>query len=229
MPDILTVIPARSGSKSLPHKNIKLLEGKPLLAYSIEYAKRCALVSKTVVSTDSEEYADIARQYGASVPFLRPPEYARDSSTDFEFMKHAFDFHRSHNEHYDLLVLLRPTSPLRPKGLIERGLSILCENPSATSVRSVAPVTEHPYRVWSKRKDGSIEGFVSHEKEPYNLPRQKLPELLFQTGDIEIVRASTLLTGSVSGDNVYPLIIAHDDMVDIDSESDFKEAKRRML
>lgn len=216
MPKILAVIPARSGSKSLPHKNIKNLNGKPLLAYSIEYANQSSLISKTIVSTDNEDYAKIAVEYGASVPFLRPPEYSRDDSPDYEFMKHALEYYLDHGESFDLLILLRPTSPVRPPGLIERGVKIILADPIATSVRSVAPVTEHPYRIWSKKEDGSIEGFVPFVKEPYNLPRQKLPPLLFQTGDIEIVKASTLLSGSVSGNKVLPLIIEHGEMVDID-------------
>ncbi len=226
---ILAVIPARSGSKSLPDKNIRSLKGKPLLAYSIEYANRCPLISNTIVSTDSELYAQIARNWGASVPFLRPQNIAEDDSQDYGFMRHALDFFIEHKDYYDFLALIRPTSPLRPANLIEKSIEILTNNPAATSVRTVAPVKEHPYRVWSIAEDGSMTGFVESKREPFNMPRQKLPNLYFQTGDLEMVRASTLLSGSVSGENVFPLVVSHDDMVDIDSLSDFHQAEKKLI
>lgn len=229
MPKVLAVIPARSGSKSLPDKNIRSLKGKPLLAHSIEYANRCPLITKTIVSTDSELYAQIAMSWGASVPFLRPKNIAEDDSQDYGFMRHALDFFIEHKDYYDFLALIRPTSPLRPANLIEKSIEILTNNPAATSVRTVAPVKEHPYRVWSIAEDGSMKGFVESGREPFNLPRQKLPNLYFQTGDLEMVRASTLLSGSVSGENVFPLVVSHDDMVDIDSISDFLQAEKKLI
>ena len=228
MPKVLAVIPARSGSKSLPDKNIRSLKGKPLLAYSIEYANRCPLITKTIVSTDSELYAEAARHWGASVPFLRPKNIAEDDSQDYGFMRHALDFFIEHKDYNAFLALIRPTSPLRPANLIEKSIEILTNNPAATSVRTIAPVKENPYLVWSVAEDGSMKGFVESEKEAFNLPRQKLPNLYFQTGDLEMVRASTLLSGSVSGGNVFPLVISHDEMVDIDSVSDFNQAERKL-
>jgi N-acylneuraminate cytidylyltransferase len=229
MSKILAVIPARAGSKSLPNKNIKLLNDKPLLAYSIKYATDCKLISKTIVSTDSSKYAQVAKNYGASVPFLRPEKFAKDVSQDYDFMRHALDFYHQSGVFYDILILLRPTSPLRPEGLIERGLELLENNPQATSIRSVTQVKEHPWRTWKENSDGSITGLVNEQTEPYNLPRQQLPNIYFQTGDIELVRASTLLAGSVTGNNVYPLIINHEQMIDIDTPDDFKLATKKIL
>ncbi|MDO6709372.1 acylneuraminate cytidylyltransferase family protein [Aliiglaciecola sp. 2_MG-2023] len=228
MTKLLVVIPARSGSKSLPNKNIRLLNGKPLIAHSIEYATSSAIVNKTIISTDSQNYADIAMQFGAEVPFIRPAEYSLDTSQDYEFMRHALDFFKAKNEHYDYLALLRPTSPLRPPKLLEKALEILKKIPSASAVRTVAQVKEHPYRVWRPKDDGSIEGFVDQQHEPYNLPRQQLPLLYFQTGDLEMVRSSTLLAGSVSGNEVYPLVLKHDQMIDIDSDADFNIAEDKI-
>jgi len=223
---IITIIPARGGSKSLPKKNILSLNGKPLLCYSIDYSLRSQLVTSTVVSTDSQEIADIAKSSGASVPFLRPGKYARDDTRDYPVIRHALDFFEGQGQIFDLYVLLRPTSPLRPSGLIEKALEILEDNIDATSVRSMARIKEHPYRVWRQNDDKSVCGFIETEVEPYNIPRQELPELFFQTGDIEVIRRETIINGSISGEYVYPLIIDHEDMIDIDSQSDFDRAEK---
>jgi len=223
---IITIIPARGGSKSLPKKHILSLNGKPLLCYSVDYSLRSQLVTSTVVSTDSQEIADIAKSSGASVPFLRPGEYARDDTRDYPVIRHALDFFEGQGQIFDLYVLLRPTSPLRPSGLIEKALEILEDNVDATSVRSMARIKEHPYRAWKQDDDGSVYGFIEAEVEPYNIPRQELPELLFQTGDIEVIRRETIINGSISGEYVYPLIIDHEDMIDIDSQSDFDRAEK---
>ncbi|WP_162785831.1 cytidylyltransferase domain-containing protein [Polynucleobacter necessarius] len=228
MVKIVVVIPARSGSKSLPNKNILPLHGKPLLCYSVAYALGCKAVDKIVVSTDSEHIASIAKECGAETPFLRPGEYSQDSTRDYPVMKHALEFFEDIDEIYDIYVLLRPTSPIRPSGLIERTIKILEKNPSASSVRSVAKIKEHPYRAWYKENDGSMRGFVEDVHEAYNIPRQELPDVYFQTGDIEAIRRVTLLDGSISGSNVYPLIIKHDEMVDIDHINDFKNAEEKL-
>ncbi len=223
---IITIIPARGGSKSLPKKNILLLNGKPLLSHSIDYSLKSKLVSSTVVSTDMTEIADIAKQSGASVPFLRPNELARDDTRDYPVIRHALDFFESQGHIFDFYILLRPTSPLRPPGLIEEAFEIFKNNIKASSVRSMAKIKEHPYRAWKQDTDGSVSGFIETKPEPYNIPRQELPELFFQTGDIEVVRRETILSGSISGDSVYPLIIKHEDMIDIDSKSDLDRAEK---
>ncbi|WP_130470849.1 cytidylyltransferase domain-containing protein [Candidatus Magnetaquicoccus inordinatus] len=226
--NIYTVIPARGGSKSIPMKNIRPLHGKPLLHYSIHYSLSCPLVKQTIVSTDSPQIAEIAQQEGAQVPFLRPAHLAEDLTQDFPVFQHALhELEKIYQEQIDLLVLLRPTSPLRPPGLIEQAVALLQQHPQATSVRSVAPTKEHPYRQW--QEDGPfIRGVEEQVWEPYNLPRQLLPTRYFQTGDLEMVRRETLLAGSISGARVLPLIIAHEQMVDIDHESDLQNAERRI-
>lgn len=222
---ILTVVPARCGSKSLPNKNILLLNGEPLLCHSISYSLKSKVVSATIVSTDSQEIANIAKKCGAAVPFIRPKEFAMDDTRDYPVLRHALDFFEAQGDIFDIYILLRPTSPLRPSGLIEKAIDILIKNPSATAIRSVAKVEEHPYRSWRQNQDGSISGFVTNEVEPYNIPRQELPILYFQTGDIEAIRRETLIEGSISGSSVYPLVIKHDEMIDIDNESDFNRAE----
>lgn len=228
MVKIVVIIPARGGSKSLPNKNILPLNGKPLLCYSVAYALGCKSVDKVVVSTDSEHIASIAKECGAETPFLRPAEYSQDNTRDYLVMRHALEFFDDIDEIYDLYILLRPTSPIRPSGLIERAIKILENNPSASSVRSVAKIKEHPYRAWCIESTGRMRGCAEGVEEPYNIPRQELPKTYFQTGDIEAIRRETLLNGSVSGGNVYPLIIEHDEMVDIDHINDFKNAEEKL-
>lgn len=225
--NIVTVIPARGGSKSIKLKNIQELNGKPLLQYSVEYSLKCPLISKTIVSTDSELIAEVARKAGAEVPFIRPSELAEDLTQDFPVLRHALEeLEEQYGKVIDVIVLLRPTSPLRPAGLIERAIGLLVKYPDATSVRAVVPASEHPYRVW--KKDGNfITGFIESVPESYNLPRQLLPEAYFQSGDIEVVRRSTLLSGSVSGEKVLPLILDFDQMVDIDDPADLLEAEKK--
>ena len=222
--NINTVIPARGGSKSIPKKNIKILHGKPLIQYSIEYSLKCSIVANTIVSTDSEEIAEIARNCGAKVPFIRPEELAHDDTPDYPVIRHALDTLEDENdEKIDVIVLLRPTSPLRPPGLIEQGMELLMHLPEATSVRSITISKEHPYRQWMISGE-YLAGYEKEVSEPYNLPRQKLPEVYFQTGDLEIVRRNTLISGSISGNKIVPLVIKHSEMLDIDDPADLKKA-----
>ncbi|OGY46849.1 MAG: hypothetical protein A2840_02725 [Candidatus Buchananbacteria bacterium RIFCSPHIGHO2_01_FULL_47_11b] len=225
--NVYTVIPARAGSKSIPKKNIRLLNGKPLIQYSIDYSLRCPLIARTIVSTDSEEIATIARAGGALVPFIRPNQYAQDDTPDYPVMRHALEaLEKEYKETIDVIVLLRPTSPFRPAGLIEQSLKLFEQFPEATSIRAMARAKQHPYRQW-KRNGDYVVGYEQAVKEPYNIPRQQLPEVFFQTGDIELVRRETLLGGSVSGDKVLPLEINQRDVVDIDSLSDWEAAERK--
>ncbi len=225
---VIVIIPARSGSKSLPKKNVLPLNGKPMLCYSVSYGINCNAVDKVVVSTDSEEFAEVAKGCGAEVPFIRPAELAEDNTRDYPVMRHAMDYFESIGEVYDVYILLRPTSPLRPQGLIEKAIDIMIKNPTASSVRTVAKIKEHPYRAWNIKEDGSMSGFVADVEESYNIPRQELPEVYFQTGDLEAVRRETLLNGSVSGDNIFPLVIDYEDMVDIDHKNDLNKAEARL-
>ena len=226
--NVYTVIPARGGSKSIPKKNIRPLRGKPLIQYSIEYSLKCPLIAHTVVSTDSEEIAEVAQNCGAEVPFLRPVELAQDDTPDYPVMRHALDtLEDLYNEQIDAIVLLRPTSPLRPPGLIERGVALLQRFPEASSVRSVTPSEQHPFRQWRIVGDYMV-GYETKVFEPYNLPRQQLPPVYFQTGDLEIVRRQTLLGGSISGNHILPLVIEPEEMGDIDHEPDWQEAEQRL-
>lgn len=224
----VVIIPARGGSKSIPRKNIQLINGRPMINFSIEYALNSFPSGNVIVSTDCPEIAEVARGAGAYVPFLRPKSLATDEAQDYGFMRHALDFLESKGRVYEYFVLLRPTSPLRSSGLIEKAVEIMDGHLSATSARTVASCGEHPYRMWLRNEAGQIEGMVKDEVEPYNIPRQHLPEILFQTGDLEIVRRSTLLAGSVSGDCVFPIEISHEQMVDIDTWDDLARVEAKV-
>jgi N-acylneuraminate cytidylyltransferase len=225
MNDLLVVIPARSGSKGLPDKNIRIFRDKPLLAHSIEYGRQSVPGQQIFVSTDSEEYRLIAEINGAVVPELRPAILAQDNSKDYEFMSHAMElFDSIRPGRYKYYCLLRPTSPNRPAGLIEEGYRLLKTVPGASSVRSVIKASEHPYRCWTLDEE-IIQPFVQGIHEPGNVPRQELPEVYFQSGHIEIVSRETLLGSSVSGSRVVPLLIDGDWNCDIDYEDDFLKAQ----
>lgn len=225
---ICTVIPARGGSKSIPKKNIQSLHGKPLIEYSIKYSLKCPLVAHTVVSTDSEEIAEIARNCGAEVPFIRPGDLAQDDTQDYPVFRHALNtLEELYNEQINVIVLLRPTSPLRPPGLIEKGIALLKRFPEASSVRSVTPSSEHPFRQWKMMGEYMV-GYETEVFEAYNVPRQQLPSVYFQTGDLEIIRRQTLLDGSISGERILPLIIKPEEMVDIDNMSDWHKAEEQL-
>ena len=222
---ILVVIPARSKSKSIKNKNIRIVKNKPLLYYSIKYALKSKIVSKIIVSTDSLKYCNIAKQYGAEAPFLRPKKFAQDKSRDFEVINHALrKAEVLYNMKFSYVVLLRPTSPFRAKNLIEQSIKLLEENKKSTSVRSVIKTNYHPFRHWVK-KNKYIYSPFKNLIEPYNIPRQELPMYYFQTGEIETIKRSTIFNGSISGKFVLPIIIRNYS-IDIDSYSDLKNASK---
>ncbi len=147
--EVLAVIPARGGSKSIPRKNILPFAGHPLLAYSIAAALQSDLVTRTIVSTDDEEIAAVARQYGAEVPFLRPAEHAQDATPDLPVFVHAVEWFRE-TEGYlpEMVVQLRPTTPVRPPGCVDDGIKVLRARPDADSLRAVVPSGQNPHKMW---------------------------------------------------------------------------------
>jgi CMP-N,N'-diacetyllegionaminic acid synthase len=227
---VLWIIPARSGSKWVIRKNIRDFCGKPLIAWSIEETKKTKLIDKVIVSTDSSEIAEIARDFGAEVPFLRPKEISTDTSTDIEFIQHALDWLKQ-NENYvpDIILRLPPTSPLRTYKHIEQGINLLVQNPSYDSVRPITESSKHPYKMWTI-KDGLLEPFLKEEftwiKEAYNMPRQIFPEVFVQTGAMDVIRINTILKNrSTSWKDIGFFRMESEDAVNIDSEVDFKFAE----
>lgn len=142
---VIAIVPARAGSKGLPGKNIKMLCGKPLIAWSIERALASKYVDEVVLTTDSDEIAEIGKAYGASVPFIRPHELATDTATTFEVVKHTLEHFSSMNRHYDFVVLLEPTSPLREKDDVDEMLDqFVAQEERFDAIVSLGEVHEHP-------------------------------------------------------------------------------------
>lgn len=222
-PEILTIIPARGGSKGIPRKNIRNFAGSPLIAWSIAAAQQSEFVTRTIVSTDDEEIAAVARSFGAETPFLRPAEFAQDQTTDLPVFEHALQWLAEHeNYHPEVVVQLRPTSPIRPRDCVDGAIKILLAHPDADCVRGVVPAGQNPHKMW--RLPGGenapmknlldVEGIV----EPYNSPRQILPPIYWQTGHIDVIRASSILKKkSMSGGKIYPLVIDPRYSVDLDN------------
>ena len=218
-PEILAVIPARGGSQSIPRKNIRQMGGHPLLAWSIAAAHDASLVRRTVVSTDDGEIAAFARSYGAEVPFIRPAELAQNDTRDFPVFRHAIDW-LAENEGYHpaIVVQLRPTSPLRPPGLVDDAIRLLLSSESADSVRTVTHPSQNPYKMWTL-SGGLLKPLLASElNEPYNAPRQHLPVTYWQTGHIDVFRTRTLLEkSSLTGDRILPIAVDSRYAIDIDT------------
>lgn len=225
---VLAIIPCRSGSKGIPHKNIQPFLGKPLMAHSIECALASRVVTRTVVSTDDPEYAKIARQYGAEVPFLRPVEIAGDLSTDLEVFLHALNWYRE-NEGFlpEICLHLRPTYPVRNVEDVDNILKILMDHPEIDSVRSVVRSPETPYKMWFLGEGNLLSPVIRLEREEsYNLPRQLLPSVYLQNACIDAVRTKVILNKrSMTGDAIYGYVMDH--LYDIDTMAHLEDLRRQ--
>lgn len=230
--EVLVIIPARGGSKSIPRKNVKLLNGFPLIAYSIAAGLKAKLVNRVIVSTDYEEIANVALKFGAEVPFKRPAKYAEDLTPDLPVFVHALKWLKDHeNYNPDVVVHLRPTSPVRPLNMVDEAVKSLLTHTDATCVRAVVTANENPYKMWRiKNTDSRMENLLNIKgiAEPYNAPRQALPQVYWQTGHIDAIRPDAILKGSMSGKSIYPLIIDSRFTVDIDTREDWKRAELQM-
>ncbi len=224
-PEVLAIIQARGGSKGIPRKNLADVVGHPLIAYSIASARSASSISRLIVSTDDEEIAEVARQYGAEVPFIRPKNLATDGARDYPLFEHALRW-LWENEGYkpDIIVQLRPTSPLRPRNLIDDAVRLLCEDSKTDSVRSVTQPSQNPYKMWKIDGNGYLTSLIeSTLKEPYNMPRQELPTTYWQTGHIDTIRYETITAKhSLTGDVVKPIFVDHKYCIDIDNPRDLE-------
>ncbi len=230
-PEVLALIPARGGSKGIPRKNIRDFAGAPLIAWSIAAALRAEAVTRVIVSTDDEEIAAVARAWGAETPFLRPVDLAQDDTTDYPVFRQALDWLAAHEDyHPDVVVQLRPTSPVRPLHCVDEAVSLLLAHPSADCVRGVVPSGQNPFKMWKvDPKSGRMLPLLQVEgvAEPYNAPRQSLPRTYWQTGHIDAIRASTILEkGSLTGGEILPLMIDPRYTADIDTPADWERGER---
>ncbi len=227
---ILAIIPARSGSKGLPGKNIKPLLQHPLLAYSILAAQQSKLINRITVNTDSEQIAEIAKNYQAEIPFIRPAELAQDASTDLEVFKHQLEWMKNTEEYApDIVVQLRPTSPVRFANWIDEAIEKLVSS-DADSIRVVTESPLTPFKMWliNNNNDGAMEPLVSVKNisEPYNQPRQSLPIVYWQIGTLDVIKTKTILEdSSMSGKKILSYIVDKKYAIDIDDVASFYKAE----
>ncbi len=224
MANIVAIVPARGGSKGFPGKNIKCLGGYPLIAYAICASKLSKKIERTVVSTDSKEIADIARKYGAEVPFLRPPEISQDDSTDLGFFQHAINwFEEKEGIVPDLLVQLRPTTPLRITSEIDRAIDFMKERPDSTSLRSAHELPEPPQKMLKIDSKGFFKGFFPDDPRPeyYNLPRQLFPKAYHPNGYVDIIKTDFVQkNNSLHGLNILAFVTPAS--TEVDRQEDFE-------
>lgn len=225
MGQVLAIIPARSGSKSVKNKNIRLIDGKPMLAYSIEHALQAKCIDRVIVSTDSEEYAAIAKEYGAEVPFIRPVEYATNTALDYDVFFHALSYlEREEGYVPELVVQLRPTYPIRRIKDIENMVQYLKEHPEIDSMRCVAPAKEIAYKMWHMDEEGILSPIMKEIPECYNMPRQQLPKVYYQNACIDVVRTEVITKKhSMSGEIIAGYQMSEN--FDIDTEEEFEKAE----
>jgi CMP-N,N'-diacetyllegionaminic acid synthase len=207
---IVALIPARSGSKEVSHKNIKQLNGHPLIAYSIQAARKSKLIDQVIVSTDSHEYAEIAKKYKGETPFLRPQNISTDHSSDLEFVEHALNwFLETKSDVPDLIVHLRPTTPLRDPALIDAAIERINSRKNATALRSAHEMSESAFKCFQLESEDLFTclGTGSHDLEMANKPRQRFPKTYQANGYVDVLKSDFILEkGQIHGNQVIGYI-----------------------
>lgn len=221
---VLALIPARGGSKGIPGKNIIDLCGKPLIAYSIQAGLDSAYVDDVVVSTDSEEIASVAKEYGASVPFIRPDELASDTAKSIDVILHAVEWLKDNGQTYDIFILLQPTAPLRTSADIDAAMEKFVAE-GMQGLISVAKVSESPVLMRTIASDGRLERIVAAND---NLRRQEMPEYYVMDGSIYIIRIDELNKNTNFGDSPIPYVMPPERSVDIDEYEDLERARQKL-
>ncbi|MBM31888.1 MAG: acylneuraminate cytidylyltransferase [Chloroflexi bacterium] len=228
--NIVALIPARSGSKRIKNKNIKLLNGHPLIAYTIQSAINSEVFDEVIVSTDSKDIKKISEYYGAYVPFLRPSIYATDTSPDIEFVKHALEELSKLNKNYSQFSILRPTSPFRKARTIKRAFKLF-SNSESDSLRAVEKCLQHPCKMWTL--DGEfIKPFVDlgfsgpHNQPLHSSQYPSLPEVLVQNASLEIANSNVIFEqNNISGSKIIPFFTKDDEGIDVNVEEDWIKAE----
>ncbi len=220
---IIALIPARGGSKAIPRKNLALLAGRPLIAYAIDAARAAQRVSRVIVSTDDTEIAKVAKNLGAEVPFMRPPELSDDAAPMLGVMRHALEWHERHVGSLEAIALLQPTSPLRTSAHINEALALF-EKHHPTSVVSVVEVPHQfsPASILTLEQE-KLKPFMTNGSTP--LRRQDKPKVYARNGPaILITSAATLKAGELYGNDCHPYLMQERESIDIDSTSDLAYA-----
>ena len=226
---VLGIVTARGGSKGVPRKNVRLLAGKPLLQYTAEAARAAKLLTKTILTTDDKEIAEVGRQCGLEVPFLRPPELARDDTPTLPVLQHAVRFFEDRGEFFDAICLLQPTNPMRQSSDIDACVALL-EKTGVDSVVTVLPVPAeyNPHWVYFRNDDGTFR-LSTGEKTP--IPRrQLLPPAFHREGSVYVMRRAVLmLKNSLFGDTLAGQLMDPARSVNIDTMEDWAEAEKLLL
>jgi CMP-N,N'-diacetyllegionaminic acid synthase len=227
-PRAVAFVPARSGSERVPGKNIRPLAGHPLLAYAIQTALQSGYFERVVVSTDSEAIADVARWYGAEVPFLRPAAFATATSPDIEWLAHALE---RLEERYDVFALVRATNPFRGPDVVRRGLEQLLATPEADSVRAVERVKQHPGKMWLLAENGRTMTPLLDQSDLevawHAGQYQALPEVYVQNSALEIAWTRVVTeTGTREGNVLAPFLTSALEGFNVDDEEDWERAER---
>ena len=240
MPSAVAFIPARQGSKRVPGKNVRVLQGHPLLAYTIGPALESGVFDTVIVSTDSEEIAEVARHYGAEVPFLRPAAFAGDTSPDIEWLDHQLRTLRDQGRTWDGFGLLRPTSPFRTADTIRRAWERFSGQQGVDSLRAVEKCTQHPGKMWMVRGDRMVpllpfaspgtatQGLGGAAGQPWHsTPYQALPEVYVQNASLELAWSRVVLEGrTIAGNVLVPFITEGYEGFDINDPHDWKLAEQ---
>lgn len=215
----LAIIPARSGSKGLKDKNIKLLNGKPLISYTIEAAIKSKMFDEIMVSTDSEKYAEIAKQYGAKVPFMRNSELSNDTASSWDVVRDVLNKYKEAGKEFDTVAILQPTSPLRTAQDIIDGYKIMNDK-SANAVVGVCEVDHSPLWMNTLPEDNSMGNFINTKV--VGLSRQKLEKYYRINGAVYIMKTEYLNNvDNIYNDKCYALIMDKRKSIDVDDEYDF--------
>jgi len=224
---ILSIIPARGGSKGIKLKNLAKINNKPLVAFSIEHSLSSKLINRTIVSTENEEIAKISKEYGAEIPVLRNSDLANDHILDLPVFEHMLSYLKNKEKYEpEIVVHLRPTSPYRKSEWIDSAIKLLIENSSADSVRSVSEPSQHPYRVFEIKNKYLYPVMKERHPEPYLLRRQDLPKMYYYNCVIDVTKPTTIFTKkSMTGEKMLPYIMKPDDSIDIDTKIDLEFAR----
>jgi N-acylneuraminate cytidylyltransferase/CMP-N,N'-diacetyllegionaminic acid synthase len=220
--NVLAIIPARGGSKSLPGKNIKELYGKPLIAWSIEVAMACTSIDRVIVSTDYKNISEVAKKYGAEVPFIRPHELASDTASTIEVIFHTIDWLKKHQDYQaGYILLLQPTSPLRTSKDIKCAIQTLKDK----KARSVVSVCEADHPLWSNilPEDNNMKDFI--RPQILNKRRQDLPRFYRPNGSLYLAETAYLRgCNGFLGQDTFAYEMPKERSIDIDTDIDFKLA-----
>lgn len=214
---VLAIIPARGGSKGIPRKNLKTINGKPLINFTIEAAKGCEYIDKVVVSTEDKEIAEVAMRAGAIVPFLRPDELATDEAKTIDVVMHTVEFYEKKAENYDIIVLLQPTSPLRDSDDIKRCLEYFMRK-EQRSLLTVSEVADHPLLI---RQFGEGNVLTKLVEEDSDVRRQDMKKFFRVNGAVYINSMSQLSEKTKLNENEMGYVLSKEHGVDIDTEEDF--------